>query len=59
MNNEMGIGEVAKKVGISTSTLKVGEKEGLIPKARRIKRNKSRVFTLAQVEAIIEFIRGN
>ena len=53
------IGEVAKRLGISTSTLKAWEKSGYIPKAKRVKLNKTRVYTESQIEAIVEFMRAN
>lgn len=53
------IGEVAKRLGVSTTTLKLWEKSGYIPKARRVKLNKTRVYSQSQIEAIVNFMRAN
>lgn len=53
------VSEVAKRLGVSPSTIKNWERTGQIPKARRVKLNKVRVYTESQIRAIEEFIREN
>lgn len=53
------IGEVAKRLNVSVSTLKNWERQGYISKAHRIKLNRVRAFSEGQIQEIIEFIRGN
>jgi len=59
MPDQYTVGEVAKRLGVSASTIKLWEKAGSIPKARRIKLNKVRVYTENQIRIIEEFIRDN
>lgn len=51
------VGQLAKKLGISTSTLKAWEKAGYIPKAKRALLTKTRIWNEAEVGQIIEFMR--
>jgi len=52
------IGEVARRIGVSTSAIKLWEKQGYIPKARRATLRQTRIYTEEQVQEIIEFMRG-
>lgn len=53
------IGQVAKKLGVSASSLRNWEQNGLIPRARRNTLRKVRIYTEPQVKQIEEFIREN
>ena len=53
------VGEVAKGLGISPSTLRNWEQNGSIPKARRVGLNKVRVYTDSQIQTIEKFIKEN
>lgn len=53
------VGEVARRLGISPSTIKNWEWAGYILKARRVKLNRVRVYTESQIQAIEEYIREN
>ena len=59
MTEQYTVGQVAKRLGLSPSTIKNWERSGSIPKARRIKLNKIRVYTESQIQVIEEFIRAN
>lgn len=50
------IGEFAKKVGLSVSTVKRYEEEGLIKAHHKSRKSKQRYYTEQQAE---EFIRNN
>ncbi len=51
--------EVAKRLGISPSTIKSWEWSGYIPKARRINLNRIRVYTESQIQEIEVYMREN
>lgn len=51
------IGQVAKRVGVSTETLRRWEAEGLIPPARREFINHWRVWTDEEIEMIEGFMK--
>ena len=53
------VSEVAKRLGISPSTIKNWERTGYIPRARRVKLNRVRVYTESQIQTIEEYIRAN
>ena len=53
------IGEVAKRLHISASSIKNWEAAGLIPRAKRNTLRKVRVYTEPQIREIEEFIRQN
>ena len=53
------IGEVAKRLGISPSTIKNWEEAGYIPKARRNTLRKVRIYREPQIQQIEEYIREN
>jgi excisionase family DNA binding protein len=59
MPEQYTVGEVAKRLGVSPSTIKLWEKAGSIPKARRVRLNKVRVFTESQIRVIEEYIKAN
>jgi len=50
------IADAAKLVGVSPSTLRNYERQGLIPKAKRINLNRIRAYTNEDVEAIKQFM---
>jgi DNA-binding transcriptional MerR regulator len=52
------IGEVARRLNISISTLKTWERRGYISPARRIKRSKIRAYTEEQIQEINRFMQG-
>ena len=58
MPEQYTVGEVAKRLGVSPSTIKLWEKAGSIPKARRVRLNKVRVYTESQIQVIEEFIKA-
>ncbi len=49
---ELGIGVIAKSLGLTTETLRSWERQGLIPKARRKGLKGARVWTEEQVKEI-------
>ena len=53
------VSEVARRLGISPSTIKGWEQAGYIPKARRINLNKVRVYTESQIQEIETYMREN
>ena len=53
------VSEVARRLGVSPSTIKNWERAAYIPKARRVKLNRVRVYTESQIQAIEEYIREN
>ncbi len=53
------VSEVARRLGVSPSTIKNWEQAGYIPKARRVKLNRVRIYTESQIQAIEEYIREN
>ena len=53
------VSEVAKRLGISPSTIKGWERAGYIPKARRINLNKIRVYAESQIQEIETYIQEN
>jgi len=59
MPEQYTVGEVAKRLGVSASTIKLWEKAGSIPKARRVRLNKVRVYTESQIQVIEEYIKAN
>lgn len=53
------VSEVARRLGISPSTIKNWERAGYIPKARRVNLNRVRIYTESQIQAIEAFVREN
>ena len=54
----LSIGKVARRLGVSARTLKNYERDGKIPSARRNPLNGHRIYTLAEVQGIMNIITG-
>ena len=56
---DMNIGEVAKRLGLTPETLRNWEKQGLIPKAKRVGLKGTRQRTEEQVTVINAYRQAN
>ena len=53
--NELTIGEVAKRAGVNTSTIRYYERIGLLPKSRRVNKHRRYEESILQSLAVIDF----